>query len=501
MRNLLARKPDTVVLLLAAYFVVALVVRLLVPNGLRVDESQQAFFSQWLVAGYDTQPPLYNWFQAMVVSVFGLSIATIAAAKNLVLFLLFLSYYKLAKLVLDDRVFAAIATLSLFTIPQVFWQAQRDLTHTVAQMLMINLLIYSIIKTLKAPSLFSYVMIGATLGLGMLSKYNFSLVASGALIAVLLHPEGLKRLLDRRFLMSLAIAVVIFLPHGLWLLDNVSLAATRTLNTMAQEAPSGAFAKLIKGPTEFFGQVLVIIAPLVAVYTIIFGRKFLRNLRPTTVWAHFFDTIFLAIGLQVLLLVFAIGITSMRDRWVLPFLFLMPIAFCLKMQARGIRAEDFAKRFFVVPLAVMIVAPSLVFVRANVPTLFGRPEAYNAPYEQFVSKILAEEGKRPGLVLTDGWVASGNMHLQLPDVPTLCTFFGNLEVDYEWSAEKPILAVWLTSQEASALQPDLAAWVQKNLGPQYSAVAVKHMSVGYVRGRAEDQRLFSYAWIYPRELS
>lgn len=86
MRSLLARKPDTVVLLLAAYFVISFVVRLLVPNGLRVDESQQAFFSQWLVAGYDTQPPLYNWFQAIVVSAFGLSVVTIAAAKNLILF-------------------------------------------------------------------------------------------------------------------------------------------------------------------------------------------------------------------------------------------------------------------------------------------------------------------------------------------------------------------------------------------------------------------------------
>ncbi len=498
MRNLLTRKPDTVVLLLAAYFVVSFVVRMLVPNGLRVDESQQAFFSQWLVAGYDTQPPLYNWFQTMVVSVFGLSIATIAAAKNLVLFLLFLSYYKLAKLVLDDRLFAVIATLSLFTIPQVFWQAQRDLTHTVAQMLLINLFIYSIIKTLKAPSLLSYVMIGVTLGLGMLSKYNFTLVVSGALIAVLLHPQGLKRLLDPRFLLSLAIAVLIFLPHGLWLLDNVGLAANRTLNTMAQDAPAGALAKLIKGPTEFFAQIIVIMAPLVAVYAIVFGRKFLGNLRPTTIWAHFFDTIFLAIALQVLLLVFAIGITSMRDRWVLPFLFLMPIAFCLKMQARGIRAEDFAKRFFVAPLAVMLLVPSFVLIRAHVPALFGRPEAYNAPYQEFVSGIIAEEGRRPGLVLTDGWLASGNLRLQLPDVPTLCTFFGNLTVDYEWSAEKPILAVWLTSNEGTVLPPELDTWVQTNLGSQKSVVTVRHKSVGYVRGRPEDQRLFGYAWIYPR---
>jgi 4-amino-4-deoxy-L-arabinose transferase-like glycosyltransferase len=498
MRNLLARKPDTVVLLLAAYFVISFVVRLLVPNGLRVDESQQAFFSQWLVAGYDTQPPLYNWFQAMIVSVFGLSIATIAAAKNLVLFLVFLSYYKLAKLVLDDRVFAAIATLSLFTIPQVFWQAQRDLTHTVAQMLMINLLLYSVIKTLKTPSLFSYVMIGVTLGLGMLTKYNFTLVVSAALIAVFLHPDGLKRLLDRRFLLSLAIAVLLFLPHGLWLLDNFSLAATRTLYTMAQEAPTGTFAKLIKGPTEFFGQVLVIMAPLVAVYAIIFGKSFLRNLRPTTVWAHFFDTVFLAIGLQVLLLVFAIGITSMRDRWVLPFLFLMPIAFCLKMQARGIRAEVFARRFLIVPLAVMVIVPSLVLVRAQMPTLFGRPEAYNAPYAEFVGKIVAEEGKRPGLVLTDGWVASGNLQLQLPGIPTICTFFGNLTIDYDWTAEKPILVVWLPAKEGTTLPAELVEWIQQNLGAQYLAMTTKNTSIGYIGGRPEDQRLFGYAWIYPR---
>ncbi len=234
---------------------------------------------------------------------------------------------------------------------------------------------------------------------------------SGALVAVLLHPEGLKRLLDRRFLMSLAIAVVIFLPHG-------SLAprqcqpsgnphtehnGARSAKRRIRETDQGADRILRADPRDHRASRRSLCDHI--------RQKFLRNLRPTTVWAHFFDTIFLAIGLQVLLLVFAIGITSMRDRWVLPFLFLMPIAFCLKMQARGIRAEDFAKRFFVVPLAVMIVAPSLVFVRANVPTLFGRPEAYNAPYEEFVSKISAEEGKRPGLVLTDGWVVSGNMRL------------------------------------------------------------------------------------------
>ncbi|KRB50208.1 hypothetical protein ASE04_16740 [Rhizobium sp. Root708] len=498
MRNLLTRRPDTVVLLLAAYFVIGFVVRLLLPHGMRVDESQQAFFSQWLVTGYDTQPPLYNWFQAAIVSVFGLSIATIAAAKNLVLFLLFFTYYRLARLVLEDRLYAAIATLSLFTIPQVFWGAQRDLTHTVAQMLMINLLILSVVKTLKAPSLGSYAMIGVSLGLGMLSKYNFTLVVIAAFVAVVLHPDGRARLLDRRFLLSVAIALFLFAPHGLWLLDNIGLAATRTLNTMAEEAPAGGFQKFMKGPIEFFELIVVILAPIVAVYAIVFGKSFLRNLRPTTVWARFLDTVFLVIGLQVLLLVFAIGVTSMRDRWVLPFLFLMPIAFCLKMQARGIRAENFAKRFFLVPLTVMALTPPLFFVRANMPTLFGRYEAYNIPYETFIGEIISEEGKRPGLVVTDTWLPSGNLHMQLPDVPTLCTFFGNLTVDYKWSADRPILLAWLPREGDTSLPPDLSRWLTDNLGPQYANPAVKNKSIRYVRGRPDDKRYFGYAWVYPQ---
>ncbi len=50
-----------------------------------------------------SQPPLYNWLQTGVVSLFGLSLATISATKNLVLFLVYLSYYKLAREVLEDK--------------------------------------------------------------------------------------------------------------------------------------------------------------------------------------------------------------------------------------------------------------------------------------------------------------------------------------------------------------------------------------------------------------
>ncbi|WP_234904703.1 glycosyltransferase family 39 protein [Rhizobium rhizogenes] len=247
MHRLLVRRPDVILLLLAGYFLLEFVVRLAMPHGMRYDESQQALFSQWLTLGYDSQPPLYNWVQALVVSIFGLSLTTISIVKNVVLFLVYFSYYKLAKEVLSDRVFAAIATLSLLTMPQLFWEAQRDLTHTVTQLLAINLFLYGAIRTLKAPSTGSYVLTGVALGIGMLSKYNFALLAAAATVAVLMHPQGRARILDKRFLLTLLISALIFLPHGLWLVHNLDIASGRTLGIMGQNAPKKRLYQAAEG--------------------------------------------------------------------------------------------------------------------------------------------------------------------------------------------------------------------------------------------------------------
>ncbi|PZM17048.1 glycosyltransferase family 39 protein [Rhizobium tubonense] len=498
MHKLLVRKPDTVVLLIAAYFILEFLVRLAMPHGMRYDESQQALFSQWLTFGYDSQPPLYNWVQTAVVSRLGLSLAAISLVKNTVLFLVYLSYYRLAQLVLSDKVFAVIATLSLLTIPQLFWEAQRDLTHTVAQLLTINLFLYSAIRTLKSPDLTSYVMTGITLGLGMLSKYNFALLAVAAIVAVWFHPQGRARLLDKRFLVTILIALLIFLPHGLWLIHNLGLASGRTLGIMEQDAPASALAKIATGPLKFLRVVIVICAPTLVIYALVFGKDFFRSLRQSNEWTRFFGTIFLVIGVLVLALIVGIGMTALRDRWLLPFLFLLPIYLCLKMEAAGVRAEDFAKRFFYIPLAMMLIIPALLFSHASFPRLFRVYEAYNVPYTGFIDQIVAAEGKRPGLVLTDDWLPAGNLRLQLTDVPVMSLFFANLTLPYSWSADRPVLVAWLPRRTGETLPPILATWLRDNLGPQYATPDVKNTEIRYVYGKDGDNYRFAYSWIYPK---
>lgn len=59
----------------------------------------------------------------------------LSATKNLVLFLVYLTYYKLARELLEDKLYAVIATLSLLTIPQLSLGGLYGAAHTVIQLL------------------------------------------------------------------------------------------------------------------------------------------------------------------------------------------------------------------------------------------------------------------------------------------------------------------------------------------------------------------------------
>ncbi len=170
------RSSGTLYFLLGAYFLLHVLIRLAMPASLELDEGQQLFFSQSLSLGYDSQPPFYNWLQYGAVQIFGTSVAALTILKNLLLFLSYMFLGMTANLLLRDKGLAAIATLGLVTITQVSFEAQRDLTHTVAVLFSAGLFIYAFVKTLKQASAWRYALTGLAVGFGVLSKYNFVLL-------------------------------------------------------------------------------------------------------------------------------------------------------------------------------------------------------------------------------------------------------------------------------------------------------------------------------------
>ncbi|MBB3286939.1 MULTISPECIES: glycosyltransferase family 39 protein [unclassified Rhizobium] len=484
--------------ILAIYFAVQAVVRISLSSSVRIDEAQQFVVNQWLAWGYDAQPPLYNWIQYGVFDVFGTSVASLAVLKNILLFLVYFAYHQLARLLLEDKRLAAVATLSLLTIPQMFWQAQRDLTHTVGTLLAVTAFIYFVVKTIRKPTFTSYAMMGLWAGLGMLTKYNFVLIIASVFVAVVFHPQGRSRLLDKRFVMTLALAILVFLPHAVWMLSNMDLVLTSTVATMSEQGQGGKLSDIGHGVVELIKTSIVIIAPTAAIFLIVFRRPFLQSLRFKSEWVNFFERIFLSTVAILFALILVTTLTEFRDRWLLPFLFLVPLYFCLKLEAAGAQNPSDIKKSFYVPFGLMIALPLILTAGTIFPKLFDSYQHLNTPYGAFLKETIAAEGKQPVAVVTTAWLKAGNIRANMPDTAVISTAYPASDLDRQALGNGPILLVWNERDgHASSMPDELKRWLTAKFGNSITLPAQNDAAIPYYYGKDPDRFHFGYAWFYP----
>ncbi|MET3854072.1 glycosyltransferase family 39 protein [Rhizobium sp. OAE497] len=493
----LRRNPDGVLWLLAVYLAVQAAFRIFVSNSLSVDESQQVFFGQWLSIGYNTQPPLYNWLQYAVFAVFGISIASVAILKNIMLFISYLCYYRLSREVLKQQLFAVIATLGFFTIPQMFWQAQKDLTHTVSLLIAITLSIHLTIRILKSPSTLSYVLLGFAVAAGMLSKYNFALVVLAILVAVLMHPEGLRRLLDKRFLLTIAISVVLFLPHGLWILRNPELASDATLSMMSADAVQSRLAQILEGLKDLATTSFAIAAPTTLFLAIIFGRDFVAAFKARSDWSRFFTRFYATILAALLVMILVMTLTEFRDRWLFPFLFLLPLLICLKLEAADVKAEDYFAKFLVLPIVMLCLLPFILTGGTMLAGVLGKYGNLNRPYARFVEAAIAKEGKQPSLIVTERWHDAGNVKLAEQAAPVIVGNFPGYAPAATISSDHPALLIFNTERaNTEPLSAQLQEWLSAH--PELNQTPVKQtLDIRYLYGKEDATYPFTYVWVYP----
>ena len=488
----LARNPAEILWVFAAYYVVQFFVRLLLPHGLRIDEAQQVLLSQWFAAGYDAQPPLYNWLQQAVFAVTGDYLVGLAALKSAMLLAVVSSYYALARLLVRQPALATMATLGFVFIPQMFWQAQRDLTHTTATMLMVNLIMIAAVLTLRSPTMRNYILLGGAAGLGMLTKYNFVLVLPSLLLACILQPGGVKRVLDPKIVIAMAVAGLIVLPHALWFLDNMGVASSVTAARMAEDASdTNRFHQIFLGLAELIQMTVLLAAPAVVVIGLPFGRTALSALRASSPESRFVGTFLAGILVILALMILVVTFTTFRDRWLLPLLQVLPIYVVLKLEAHGVDADAGLRRL----LPGAMIALTLIPIAMLIAGYSGRPSHYQQPYGAFKAVFTEQEMLAPALIVVPDWLAAGNVKMQWPDTPVMTIQFPNLKTPYDWSRDKPVVLMWRGRE--TTVPSGLRNWAQDNLGDAATTTETRTVSLPFT-GKAQTQAPdFHYVLISP----
>lgn len=492
MRRVLSRSPDVVLVLIAGYFVLAFAARLIRSPGLEVDETQQALFSQFLLLGYGSQPPVYSWLQYGANSIIGPSIAALSLLKNGLMFLCCLSFWLTARLLIREKALVNIATLGIITLPTVFVMVQRDLSHTVLALFAVSLFSYALFRTLRKPSAFGYVLTGFAIGLGALSKYNFVVLPVATLLAIALEKEMRPRLLNWRMLLTIAVALVMVTPHFMWVWDHLDLAMRQTTAEMHEGDDDVVFHGL-EGSLELLLAFVKGVLPTMAIYAILFFRDLKAIFRASDQSTRIVGNIILISFVCVMLIIWGLGATQVRQKWITVYLLLWPLYLALKVQAAGVLAERKLPSMLAITAVMSVGFVLILLSRGLIAPYFEHYSLVHIPYDKFGEAVRRDGHPEPRYVIASGGLVGGNLKMQFPNATV---FSGNRDVETLPAAWPPGAVVLLVGTDSDGILPQDTAAAMASLA-RNAALPIptefRQVEVPYT-GKGNRRHAFYYAW-------
>ena len=472
-------KPALLFGALAAYFCLQVVLRILVSPSVERDEAEQLLLGQRFSWGYGSQPPLYTWIQMGFFALLGTSVLALALFKNLLLFGLYGLTYATTRRMTRSHGCAAAATLSLLYIPQVAWESQRDLTHSILASTMAIAILYCFVRLLQEDRLRWFLLFGLACGAGVLSKYNVVLWIGGLMLACLTIPNFRSAVLNRRMAMAFGLAALVVLPNLLWAVEHrdASLLGTRKFHI---EASMPWLTAAWAGSLNLIYSVACFLGPMAIVYgTMLFRPGFAtEECRVGQEYGKFLVRTFLLILPALVVLIAVYRITIFRGRWLQPMLVATPIAAVVAIASLRQRLDPLGLKFMAaVSGLVMVIVAVVLPVRVFLAERLGRDEPLNLPYRDVAARLDSMlDGST--VILAEHSVLAGNLRLALPG-RTVAT--PELAALIPRQGSSKYLVVWDATRRDLPRGP-IQQWIAsttldfKELEPQYFSAPYRYFS-------------------------
>lgn len=391
------------------YFALHVAIRTLLSSSLDLDESEQALVSQKLLLGYGPAPPLYSWLQYPFISVLGLGVFPIALLKGLILSCTFLFTYLNARFITRKHAAGAAAALALFFAPQIAWESQRDLSHTVLASSLAAATLCCFFHLLAVPRTKNYLLFGLCCGLGLLSKYNFSLWIAGLLIAACSMKEFRPILRKPRILLSVLVCLMIVLPSAFWTLNHPD-QAFRTMTKLALDNDASWLTTTFLCLRNFVEGIGAFAAPVVLILLVLFygSRKAHALPEPLSAYGQLALRAFLASLIVILVLFMIVRPTGFRERWFQPVMVVTPVLAVAFLSHRldRIRLKRVAIAAMVVMATVLVGIPARVVLHKGDFRLLY-------PYDALAAQLRPMLPEDAFLVGEDNLLA-GNLRVTMP---------------------------------------------------------------------------------------
>lgn len=411
------RESDRSIGIFVAALAILLSVRLFlslnVSSSFASDDADQLIFSQTIASGYYEQAPLYSWLTWMFFQLLGLNRFSYYLLSTLVLGSVYVATFLCARCIITDFRNTVVAGFSPLLIPTFAWHSFSYLTNTNLVCAASAATFYALLRLRRFGRILDYILLGCTLGLGLLSKYNFVLVATVFAAAALSISSFRLRLLNYRIALTIGIAGLLILPNAIWVLEHwESLAPLPGRNL--QLHPGGAASERIGAIVALLVTLLSIVAPL-ALVSVFFCRLDAPVQRIED--DHRLLPRFFVAGLVLLGALVVGGATHFHERWLQPFAVLIPLSLLSWSRLAG--------AVVVSRLAVVLIVIATVCAGIRGGQMFiGGFDRGIYPLQMNFSPVVRQLGGtiKPGsVVMSHDRVICGNLRYYFPAARHLCS--------------------------------------------------------------------------------
>lgn len=228
--------------------------------NLGTDETQYWVWAQSPALGYFSKPPLIAWIIAATTSVCGNGEACVRLAAPLLHGATALVLFFAARTLYDARI-GLVAAFAYATLPGVSLSVEIISTD-VPLLFFWALALFALVKGTAKPSVSWALLLGASVGLGLLAKYAMVYFVLSAAIACFVLPNIRRFLLSWRGALAGLLAAAIFALNVWWNVEN-GLATVKHTAANADLGASlfnpGALGAFLLAQAGVFGPVFFIV--------------------------------------------------------------------------------------------------------------------------------------------------------------------------------------------------------------------------------------------------
>ena len=395
-------------ILLTAYLVIHVFIRLFFSQTLQVDDAEQIRLSHELLLGYTIpQPPLYSWVSWGMFQIFGIGLFALTLLKYTLISLTFWLTWLVSGQLFQHLQTRYIVIFSYLLMPSFAWHMHQGFTHTIVLGFGIILSLHALLCVKNNPNIKNYIYLGLAFGIGLMGKYSFLLFMVAILVSAISINSYRKIIFDSKILLAIGAFVLMIGPHAYWLSQHYQEIFS-SIDHKLQVTSDNALIDRAQSAWQFSTAAVAFVMPFALFFLINSWRRLFNIDKQLSKQANvlLLNRFYWVIIISVIVLALFVSMPHFKVRWFHPLMMTFPLWMLIRIERQELLSKSIMCWFAGVTVIFTVLILSIRIAQVTIGPELGNYGRLNRPIIETFDKLPKNLIKNSVIKTEDGFMGS-----------------------------------------------------------------------------------------------